>query len=408
MAAREARAVGYQLDVRADGLHRARSTVGPDHRGCGRRSVSRRRGRRCSGRGFQGGELPGAPEQRHRRSEALGRLRGGAGRSRLRRGRPVRLELWNVYLPPFKAAVDAGAGNLMTAYMGLNGIPAAGTVAVHRGAARHLGFRGLSRERRQGGPESRDARLRGRPGRCRAARSTPGVDMEMAVLDPAYGHLTEALTSGEANCADDRRGVRRVLTAKFRMGPSRHRSSTRTGRARFLPIRHIVRSPASRRTLSCAPPQRGRPATAGGRPPVLDRGRSGRWRTRSATPSARGSSTSIWTKPSPCWPGSALGSATASHGRPCSRPAGPSACFRRRSTGWIGGAIDDPEGFDEDAEFRQAVELAGNADVAIVVAGEWQHMIGEGASRSSIELPGRQLELLQAIVDTGTPLSFWS
>ena len=26
-------------------------------------------------------------------------------------------ELWNVYLPPFRAAVEAGAGNIMTAYM---------------------------------------------------------------------------------------------------------------------------------------------------------------------------------------------------------------------------------------------------------------------------------------------------
>ena len=35
-------------------------------------------------------------------------------------------ELWNVYLPPFKAAVEAGAGNIMTAYTDLNGIPATG------------------------------------------------------------------------------------------------------------------------------------------------------------------------------------------------------------------------------------------------------------------------------------------
>ena len=44
-----------------------------------------------------------------------------------------------------------------------------------------------------------------------------------------------------------------------------------------------------------------------------------------------------------------------------------------------------------------------DADVAVVVAGEWQNMIGEAASRSSLELPGRQLELLQAVVGTGTP-----
>ena len=64
----------------------------------------------------------------------------------------------------------------------------------------------------------------------------------------------------------------------------------------------------------------------------------------------------------------------------------------------------DPEGFDEDAEFRRAVDLAAGADVAVVVAGEWQNMIGEMASRSSLELPGRQLELLQAVAATGTPV----
>jgi beta-glucosidase len=40
----------------------------------------------------------------------------------------------------------------------------------------------------------------------------------------------------------------------------------------------------------------------------------------------------------------------------------------------------------------------------VVAAGEWQNMIGAAASRSSLELPGRQLELLQAVVKTGTPV----
>jgi beta-glucosidase len=69
-----------------------------------------------------------------------------------------------------------------------------------------------------------------------------------------------------------------------------------------------------------------------------------------------------------------------------------------------GNKPEDPEGFDEEAEFQQAVDLARAADVAVVVAGEWQNMIGEAASRSSMELPGRQLELLQAVAETGTPV----
>jgi beta-glucosidase len=69
-----------------------------------------------------------------------------------------------------------------------------------------------------------------------------------------------------------------------------------------------------------------------------------------------------------------------------------------------GNTPSDPEGFDPDAEFQRAVDLAAGADVAVVVVGEWQNMIGEMASRSSLDLPGRQLELLQAVVATGTPV----
>jgi beta-glucosidase len=64
----------------------------------------------------------------------------------------------------------------------------------------------------------------------------------------------------------------------------------------------------------------------------------------------------------------------------------------------------DPAGFDDDAELARAVTLARESDVAVVVLGEWQNMIGEAASRSSLELPGDQLALLQAVVATGTPV----
>ena len=69
-----------------------------------------------------------------------------------------------------------------------------------------------------------------------------------------------------------------------------------------------------------------------------------------------------------------------------------------------GNSPEDPEDFDDEAELERAVDLARPADVAVVVVGEWQNMIGEAASRSSLELPGRQLELLQAVVATGTPV----
>jgi beta-glucosidase len=57
-----------------------------------------------------------------------------------------------------------------------------------------------------------------------------------------------------------------------------------------------------------------------------------------------------------------------------------------------------------EAAFQQAVEAAQGADVVIAVMGELANMSGEGASRSSLDLPGRQEELLKALVGLGKPL----
>lgn len=63
-----------------------------------------------------------------------------------------------------------------------------------------------------------------------------------------------------------------------------------------------------------------------------------------------------------------------------------------------------PADRDDDAAIDEAVAVAARADVAVVVVGERQNQIGENASRSSLELPGRLTEQLQRISATGTPV----
>jgi len=58
---------------------------------------------------------------------------------------------------------------------------------------------------------------------------------------------------------------------------------------------------------------------------------------------------------------------------------------------------------EEEAEIAKAVEQARTADVAIVVLGEGPRTCGENKSRTSLDLPGRQLDLLRAVHTTGTP-----
>ena len=66
--------------------------------------------------------------------------------------------------------------------------------------------------------------------------------------------------------------------------------------------------------------------------------------------------------------------------------------------------IDYPLTADEKKDIDKAVENALKSDVAVVVLGGGQRTCGENKSRTSLELPGRQLQLLQAVQATGKPV----
>ena len=155
-------------------------------------------------------------------------------------------ELWNVHFPPFQAAIEAGAGNVMSAYMDLNGVPASGNrwlfvdvlretfgfegfVVCDANAVRNLLTHGFARDLTDAG--------------VRALKV--GLDMEMAIRDAAYAHLPEALEAGRG----DRGRPRRVRAA----GAG---SQTATG-----PVRVAVRRRGSR------PGGARRPRPSGGGPP---------------------------------------------------------------------------------------------------------------------------------------------
>jgi beta-glucosidase len=65
----------------------------------------------------------------------------------------------------------------------------------------------------------------------------------------------------------------------------------------------------------------------------------------------------------------------------------------------------DPEGCGSDAGFAEAVAVAEAADQVVLALGETREMSGEAASRSTLDLPGRQEELLRAIKATGKPVA---
>src|SRR3989454_46406 len=66
--------------------------------------------------------------------------------------------------------------------------------------------------------------------------------------------------------------------------------------------------------------------------------------------------------------------------------------------------LPEPLTAGEQNEINKAVDVAKKSDLAVVVLGDSSKTVGESASRSSLDLPGRQLELVQAIYATGKPV----
>jgi beta-glucosidase len=66
--------------------------------------------------------------------------------------------------------------------------------------------------------------------------------------------------------------------------------------------------------------------------------------------------------------------------------------------------LPEPLTKEEQDEISKAVQAARNSDVAVVVLGDSGKTVGESASRTSLDLPGHQLELIQAVQAIGKPV----
>ncbi|GAA2104185.1 glycoside hydrolase family 3 N-terminal domain-containing protein [Microlunatus panaciterrae] len=355
-------------------------------------------------RGFQGGEL-GEPDRviaGPKHFAGYGAALGGRDYDEVNLSDS---ELWNVYFPPFKAAIDAGAGNVMTAYMPLNGIPAAGSRWLFTDVLRDTwGFEGFVVSDANVVRSLVTHGFAADLGDAAARAVNAGVDMEMAVADPGYAHLPEALESGDADPQAVDASVRRILEAKIRLGlfDAPYVDENRAREVLADPAhREVARVAAERSAVLLRNEGDLLPLTAGDLGsiavigPLADSKRDtlGPWvfdfdldETVTVVEGLR---------------------AKAGEGVRVDHARGVRVgqrLFPSLFDMFGGNKPADPEGFDDEAEFDRAVDLARGADVAVVVAGEWQNMIGEAASRSSLELPGRQLELLQAVVATGTPV----
>src|SRR5882762_2205544 len=279
-----------------------------------------------------------------------------------------------VYLPPFKAAVDAGVATLMSAFNDLSGVPASGnawlTDTVLR---REWGYTGFVVSDWTSVAELINHGIAGSQAEAGRRALTAGVDMDMQ--SSIYVDSLAALVQGNRiPMAVVDSAVLRILRAKLRLGLFRD-----PYRARTAPANAELRALARR---------------VAGESIVLLKNE------RSLLPLDKAGSIAVIgpladNKEEPLGPWHTQGRAedvvTVLQG------------IRSKATQVLyaqGSGIDDTS----KAGFAAAVAAARQAKVAILVLGERGDMSGEAASRSSLGLPGVQQQLLEAVAATGTPV----
>jgi beta-glucosidase len=292
-------------------------------------------------------------------------------------------ELRNVYLPPFKAAVDAGVASLMTSFSELDGVPATANAFLLQTVLREeWGYEGLVvsdwdsvRQLQIHGLTEND-----RESACAAVLA--GVDMEM--FGDAYRqHLAELVETGRVPMAVVDAAVRRILRLKFALGLFDGARVTSAG------------------TAATAREQAARIAHQAALESIVLLRNEG-----AVLPLSAGALASIAViGPLADEPAEQLG--TWIFDGDAALSISPLAALRSRvgSSTTVRYVRALATGRDRSiAGIAAAVAAAAASDVALIFVGEEAILSGEGHSRADIALPGAQAELIRQVKATGKPV----
>lgn len=408
VAAQEARAVGIQwtfapmVDIARD------ARWGRMLEGAGEDPYLGAAMARAQVLGFQGKQL-GAPDR------VLACAKHFAGYGAVDGGRDYdssyipEEQMWNTYLPPFKAAIDAGAGSLMSAYMDLNDVPATGN---------HWLLHDVLREawKFQGFVVSdafavRSLRIHGyasNPQDAAHKAFTAGLNMDMA-SGTYLKYLPMELEQKHTSMEQIDVAVLPILETKIRMGLFEHPYFDESRMETTLndPAHQQLARTAIQRSVVLLRNQ-------GGLLPLDKTGKNiHSIAVIGPLADAKNDLLSMWgalVKPGPTVTilqgiqekaGSAVHVAFAH---------GPNI-MRNIPSPFEGIALTaalKEQATQTTQEVKQSIEeavaLARQSDVAILVLGELDLMSGEYASRSSLKLSNGQEELLEAVSATGKPV----
>lgn len=313
-----------------------------------------------------------------------------------------RVRMYNEYLPPYKAAVDAGVGSVMASFNEVDGIPATGNKFLMTEVLRNQwGFKGFVVTDYTGINEMIDHGL-GDLQKVSSLALNAGVDMDM-VGEGFLSTLQKSLAEKKVTLQQIDRACRLVLEAKYKLGlfadPYKYCDEQRAKTEIFTPAnRRAARAIAAESFVLLKNKNNLLPIKKSGTialiGPLADakENMSGTWSvaTDISTPisvlqglkNAEGNNAKIlYAKGSNLDADSLFEEHATMFGKTLHRDTRPN-----------------------EAILKEALDVAAQSDVIVAALGESAEMSGEASSRSDISIPKIQQELLEALLKTGKPV----
>ncbi len=313
-----------------------------------------------------------------------------------------RVRMFNEYMPPYKAAVDAGVGSVMASFNEVDGIPATGNKYLMTDVLRkQWGFKGFVVTDYTGINEMIDHGM-GNLQQVSALALNAGIDMDM-VGEGFLLTLKKSLQEGKVTLKQIDAACRLILEAKYKLGlfanPYKFCDVARS-KSEVYTAAHIeaARSIAAESFVLLKNDNNLLPLKKAGKIALIGplantkENMPGTWSVatdlKTAIAVKDGLEKAVGNNAQILY---AKGSKLSSDSN-----------FEKRGT--MFGRELAPDNRSEEDLLKEALEVANKSDVIVATLGEASEMSGESSSRSNIDIPETQKKLLAALLKTGKPV----
>ncbi len=314
-----------------------------------------------------------------------------------------RIRMFNEYMYPYQAAVEAGVGSVMASFNEVDGVPATANKWLMTDVLRkQWGFNGFVVTDYTGISEMIDHGI-GDLQTVSARALKAGIDMDM--VSEGLSTVGKSLQEGKVTQAEIDQACRRILEAKYKLGlftdPYKYCDINRAKTEIFTKEhRDVARKIASESFVLLKNANNTLPLKKGGTIAVVGPLAN----TRSNMPGTWSVAVDL-TKPATVVEGI---QAVAGNNTKIVYAKGShlisNAKYEENATMFGRTLHRDQEKRNDEEMLREALEVSKNADVIVAALGESSEMSGEASSRTEIGIPDVQQELLKELVKTGKPV----